>query len=426
MDRSQVTCKIGVIADDLTGANDAGVQFRKANLSTTVVLEEGMLPDAVATTDVVVVNTDSRHFEPEDAYNESRRAAQIFGKYGVRRIYKKLDSTLRGNVGAEIDGIMDALGLSVCMFAPSFPTNARTTLNGQQLLDGTPLEATESSKDILAPSFSSYIPDVIARQSRRSISVIGLDTVRRGSEAITACAYRLLEAGYSILVLDAVRQEDLSAIAGAVASLAVPHMASGSAGLAAELPAAYGIVGSAPAAVGNRGGAGVLALVGSATQISALQVRRATKDQRVHGLRLDPSRVRDEHTCTDHVNMLVNEACQFLVSGDDVIVSVKREESTEEIREQSQRIKNALTRIASSVVLRGAVRGIAVTGGDTAEGVFRALNACGISLESEVLPGVPCGQLVGGTAHRLRIVTKSGSFGDSDALLVAIKHLRDH
>lgn len=426
MDRSQVTCKIGVIADDLTGANDAGVQFRKANLSTTVVLEEGMLPDAIATTDVVVINTDSRHLEPEEAYSRSKRAAQILGKHGVKRIYKKVDSTLRGNVGAEIDGIMDALDLDVCMLAPSFPTNARTTLNGQQLLDGTPLEATESSRDILAPSYSSYIPEVIARQSHRKIGVIGLDTVRRGPEAIAACAQDLLEAGSSILVLDAVEQEDLSAIARAVAGLVIPHMASGSAGLAAELPAAYGTVGSASTAPRNCVKSGVLVLVGSATQTSALQVLRATKDLRVHGLKLDPSMVQDEHVCTDHINTLVDEACQYLASGEDVIVSVERENSMKEIREQSQRIKNALTRIASLIVLREAVRGIAVTGGDTAEGVFRALNACGISLESEVLPGVPCGQLVGGTAHRLRIVTKSGSFGDSDALLVAIEHLRNH
>lgn len=424
VDRSRVACKIGVIADDLTGANDAGVQFRKANLSTTVVLEEGVLPDAIATTDVVVVNTDTRHCGPENAYSESKRTAQILGDQGVDRIYKKVDSTLRGNVGAEIDGIMDALNLVMCVFAPSFPANARTTIHGRQLINGTPLEATESSKDILAPSYSSYIPDVIARQSRRRMSVLGIDTVRRGPEAIRACANELHTAGYSILVVDAIEQRDLAAIAEAVADLSIPHMASGSAGLAAELPAAYGLVGSVPGGADTRGENGVLLLVGSATHTSALQVARAASEQGIRSLTLDPVMIRNERDCTGHVSSLANEACRFLASGDDVLVSVRRDDSSEEIWEQSQRIRGALTRIASSVVMRGPVRGIVVTGGDTAEGVFRALKVSGIALESEVLPGVPCGRLIGGIAHRLRIVTKSGSFGDDDALLLAVKYLR--
>lgn len=424
MDKSRVACKIGVIADDLTGANDAGVQFRKANLSTTVVLEEDVLPDAVATTDVVVVNTDTRHCEAQRAYDESKRTAQVLGSHGVARIYKKIDSTLRGNVGAEIDGIMDALNLDLCVLAPSFPANARTTLRGRQLVNGTPLEDTESSRDILAPSYSSYIPDVIARQSRRKIGVMSIDAVRQGPEAIRSHAEELRAAGYSILVLDALEQRDLAAIAEAIADLSIPHMASGSAGLAAELPAAYGMVGSMSGSPDTRGERGVLAVVGSATYTSALQVARATKEDGVHSLTVDPEMVRDECTCADHVNMLTDEACEFLARGDDVIVSVRRHDASVEIREQSQRIRGALTRIASSVVMRVPVRGIAVTGGDTAEGVFRALHACGISLENEVLPGVPCGRLVGGIAHKLRIVTKSGSFGDSDALLIALNHLK--
>lgn len=422
--RSQITCRIGVIADDLTGANDAGVQFRKARLSTTVVLEEGALPDAIATTDVVVVNTDTRHCEPESAYAKSKRAAQVLGRHGVERIYKKVDSTLRGNVGAEMDGIMDALDLGLCVLAPSFPANARTTLHGRQLVNGTPLEDTESSNDILAPSYSSYIPDVITRQSRRKIGVLGIDAIRRGPEAVREYAGRLHDAGYSILVADALEQRDLAIIARAVADLDIPYMASGSAGLATELPAAYGLVGSASSVPDTRGASSVLVLVGSATQTSAEQVARMAREQGVHSLTLDPGMVKDEGACAQHVRLLTDEACHFLAGGHDVIVSVRQDRTSEEVWELSQRIRNALTRIASSVVMREPISGIVVTGGDTAEGVFRALQACGISLESEVLPGVPCGRLVGGIAHQLRIVTKSGSFGDSDALLVALKHLK--
>lgn len=425
VEKSQVTCRIGVIADDLTGANDAGVQFRKAELSTTVVIDRDTLPDVIAKTDVVVVNTDSRHLSPQGAYQESKSAAQTLGKHGVEYIYKKVDSMLRGNAGAELDGIMDALDLSVCMLAPSFPANARTTVHGQQLVDGTPLEATEASTDILAPTRSSYIPEVIAKQSRRNICVIGLDIVRLGPDAIAEHAHNLVESGYSMLVVDAVEQRDLSSIAHAAALLGVSHMTAGSAGLAAELSAAYGIVGSAPPVLTSRQPSGVLALVGSATHVSAQQVLRAIQEPGIHGLKLDPGVLEDQHAREDHISRLVEESCKHLANAEDVIISVVRKASAGDIREQALRIKDTLTRIATAVVCRRMVRGIAVTGGDTAEAVFRALKVSGISLQSEVLPGLPYGRLVGGFAHGMPIITKSGSFGETDALLATIRHLKN-
>lgn len=424
--KSQIACQVGVIADDLTGANDAGVQFRRANLSTTVILNESMLTDVMVATDVVVVNTNSRHIKSEEAYERSKRAAHFFGKYKVKYIYKKIDSTLRGNAGAEINGIMDALNLNVCLLAPSFPINERTTLNGRQFLHGAPLEVTELSSDILTPSYSSYIPEVIARQSCRKVGLIKLDVVRQGAKAISERIHNLVGMGYSILVIDAVVQRDLSAIAQAVSHLKIPNMASGSAGLAAELPSAFGISRSVSKTSIPLLKKGVLALVGSATQISALQVLGAAEDSRICILLLDPYLVREKYVCTHHIDELAEKSYRHLTSGSDVLISVERKNITGEIREQSQKIKNAFAEIVTSVVARETVRGIMVTGGDTAQAIFRALGVSGISLECEVLPGMPFGYLLGGIAHAMPVITKAGSFGKKDTLITAIKYLRSH
>ena len=67
-------CRIGVIADDLTGASDAGVQFRKAGLASTVLIQREAAVEALVRADVVVIDTNSRHLDPDEAYGEARQA----------------------------------------------------------------------------------------------------------------------------------------------------------------------------------------------------------------------------------------------------------------------------------------------------------------------------------------------------------------
>lgn len=150
-----------VIADDLTGSNDAGAQFAKRGIASVVAVEWEMpeLPNGYS---VVVVNTESRHVMPEEA---ARRVAHVAGlgvKAQVPHFFKKTDSTLRGNIGAELKALLEATGAKWLPFVPAFPEMGRTTEGGIHYVDGIPISETAFANDPLSPVRASRVTDVLA------------------------------------------------------------------------------------------------------------------------------------------------------------------------------------------------------------------------------------------------------------------------
>lgn len=131
---------LGVIADDFTGACDVAVQFKKQGLETVVLTDIEFLGSFKGVFDVVVVDTETRNLTSEDAYRKVRRAVRLLRQNNVKLVYKKIDSTLRGNIGAEINAVMDELDVKAIIVAPAFPDQKRTVINGHLLVNGEPLE----------------------------------------------------------------------------------------------------------------------------------------------------------------------------------------------------------------------------------------------------------------------------------------------
>ena len=157
--------RLGLVADDLTGSNDTGVQFAKQGLDTLVILELAGAEAAIAGAaeyDVFVINTDSRADDPATARSKARQGARILLDAGIEYIYKKIDSTLRGNLGAELEGVMDAAGAKAAFFIPALPALGRTTVGGFHLV-GVP----EVKRDCKGPNHfvkSTFPPCWPARQ----------------------------------------------------------------------------------------------------------------------------------------------------------------------------------------------------------------------------------------------------------------------
>lgn len=158
-----MTGRIFISADDLTGALDTGVQFAKAGLHVRVTPTPAFIS---GDEDVLVVCTQTRHLPAQkaravvrDVFTQAKQA----GSYGV--YFKKLDSTLRGNVGSELEGMADALGADCIRLCNAFPAAGRTTKNGIQYVNGTALHETPFAKDPFNPIFSSSIEEIIRAQS---------------------------------------------------------------------------------------------------------------------------------------------------------------------------------------------------------------------------------------------------------------------
>ena len=158
--------KMLIIADDITGALDTGIQFAKRGIRTQV-FTEGKLDesDVKADTEVIVVDSESRPMSANESYQVVNNIADWAHKKGVGIIFKKTDSALRGNIGSELQAVADAVKNFPIYFLPGHPEIGRITKGGVHYISGDLLENSVFGKDPFEPVTKSYIPDIIRDQS---------------------------------------------------------------------------------------------------------------------------------------------------------------------------------------------------------------------------------------------------------------------
>lgn len=420
--------KIAVIADDLTGANDTGVQFAKQGLATVVILDARQFSSGAAS-DVVVIDTNSRALPPGEAYVKAAEAARLVRSGGVGTVYLKVDSTLRGNLGPHIDAIMDECGLKLAVVAPAFPKNGRITVGGLHLLNGVPIEASEIARDPKMAVRESYIPALLAAQTKRRIGQLGLKTMLADSAAIAAELARLAAEGMEVVVCDAWRDEQLRELAAAIATGGSGTLWVGSAGLAEYLPAALGLSGakrSAPVAV----------IAGSVSNVTRSQVAKLSERPDVAYIMVTPAallmadrrKVEIERCCSAASAALREGKNAVLASGysDDIVAATRREAEALGLdgQQAGDLVAGGLGEMGGRLAEGVPLGGLVLTGGDIAVAVCAALGATGVRVIREVATGIPLGELQGGRRDGLRVVTKAGAFGSDDALVTALEVLR--
>ena len=445
---------LAIIADDLTGANDSGIQLAKRGFTACVMMDAASPPPGI---EVVVYDTDSRGDDASTAYRKARAAAERFAG-GSRSyegcegfgfafggaIFKKLDSTLRGNVGAELDGVCDALGPSLVVIAPSYPANGRVVRDGLLYVNGTPLHETETARDPKNPVATSVVAKIIELQSKRKPAHVGRSDLA-SEETLFARLQALHAQGAVYVVFDAETDRDLALIASAAARLSVPTVWAGAAGLAACLPvapskaprdeatarggAAFEEAGE-PFAVSAdpvAAGAPTLTVVGSLSRRSRAQLGRLLARPDIAGIEVDSDALAaDEDRRREEQARVVEAAMAAFRRGGSVAVYSREPDAEARSgppREAvSTRIAEALGTIATTLVRQVPLRGIALTGGDVARRFCDAAGAKRLRLIAEVEPGVPAGRFEGGVD--LVGVTKAGGFGSDDSLSKAVEFLQ--
>ena len=207
-----------VVADDLTGANATGVLLKKNGFVTYTVLEAAHGSDPqLADCECLVVPTESRAIEPREAYERVRNALLALKGEGVKLYAKRIDSTLRGNLGRETDAFLDVLGpdyVAVCV--PCFPSSGRVLVGGYLLVNGVPLQKTEVAKDPKNPITTSSAKQLYLAQSRYPLETIHLDDIAKGIDSLAARMGQAVKNGARILVCDSVTMEDMETIVDAL------------------------------------------------------------------------------------------------------------------------------------------------------------------------------------------------------------------
>ena len=410
--------KLLIIADDFTGGLDTGVQFASRGIPTCVITK----PDAdyqaeAADCEVLVVVAETRHLPPAQAHGIVFAAARKGVVLGIPHIYKKTDSALRGNIGAELSAVLEASGAELLPFLPALPAMNRVTRQGVHYIDGQPVAESVFGRDPFEPVRESDVCRLIALQT---------DT-----PAVRASQTDLRDAN-GIAVLDAETNEDLLRAGRALAGLPEWRISAGCAGFAAMLPELLHL-GRNQAPCLPKLDPGLFVLCGSVNPITQRQLAWGEEHgfTRVHiapGEKLDPGLYATPEgqailegwkkrmaECPRMILDANDEDCSNKATADE---AARRGLTIEQVR---QRISESLGIILSELADTPAKRTMLITGGDTLMKSMNRMNVYRMMPLIEVFPGVVLSRVALGSQSRF-VITKSGGFGE-ETLLLNLKQL---
>lgn len=422
--------KLAAIADDLTGANDTALQFAKRNMKSCVKINF-TADDFQTDKDVIVIDSDSRDLDASSAYTKVKKICESIKKYDAHCIYKKIDSTLRGNIGAEIKAMDDVFKPEVVLIAPAYPINKRITIGGYHLLCGVPLELTEIANSPKTPVKESYIPNILKQQAQdKEIGVLEFSIVKKHSEDIRKKIKDFLSVGINWIVCDVVEEKNFMTIMDAVKSFK-NILWVGSAGLADYITYFYNWVGEEKFIQSHRNGS-VLICAGSISRVTQKQIQNVIKYMDINFIKIDiPEILENKQSMDKYIRILEkliwqnkNILLTTAINDEDVKKAVdtgkKYNLSSKEVSEQ---IANIMASIVSSLDLKK-LAGMILTGGDIAVHICKSIGADSIEIISEIDTSIPLGYIKGDNIDKLFIVTKAGAFGKPDAFIKSIKAIR--
>ena len=424
--------RIGIIADDLTGANDSGVQLSRYGLKTSV--RFNFSNEDTSSDEAVVIDTDSRSIEKEEAYRRVREAAKFLKQNQFNVIYKKIDSTLRGNLGAEVDAIYDEFQPDFVIIAPGYPKNGRKIDSGHLYLNGVLLHETEIASDPKSPVHDSYVPHVFHKQTERKIGCISNIELRNGYDSVKNKMDQFSKEDTHYLLFDSETENDLAAITKIIHETEYNVIWLGSAGLANYLPEIYDIKQKKVTKKFKKNNDPVLLVVGSVSSVTRNQLDNFLKQDQVSGVKLNATLLTLEQSWEKEVETALTAAKRAYDQGKHVAVFPTGDRvAIQEAQAQGEKIGLSKTEVSNLIVRRlgnltdrlldyASFKGIILTGGDTAKQVCTNIGVDGIRLLDEIETGVPIGKLIG--RHSIYAITKAGAFGKEDTFSRSIKILQ--
>jgi uncharacterized protein YgbK (DUF1537 family) len=411
-----------IIADDLTGANASGALLRARGLRTIVVLDHAHAASFIAEGEALSIDAATRDLPAVASAARVRMVAQRLRAAGVPLIGKRIDSTLRGNVGAEVDAVLGACeARSLALVVAAVPALGRITVGGYLLIDGVPLLETGVLTDPWGAPSSSSVAAVVTAQSRHRTGTITLAEVSDGPEAIESRLRAFLDGGVRIVVCDAATDAHIEGIASAASQLPV-------------VPVDPGPFSAALASL-RWGGlcAPVLAVAGSVTRQTHDQLSELAASPGAVLIPIDAAALLGTGADAE-----INAAAGRLACASNasllVLSSVHTRAAVLELgtlagglsaEEAARRIAIGLGETVARHLDAGhTIAGIYATGGAVTQAVAHRLGATAIEVEREVLPLAVLGRLRGGAYADLPFLSKGGLVGDQHAAVRCVEALR--
>jgi len=424
--------KIGVVADDLTGANATGVRLNKQGFTSATVVFNRDIPKGNKI-NAVCIDTDTRYARDDVIVKRINSAIKKLDVWGADVISKRIDSTVRGNIGLEIDTALDIIGeKSVAIVVPSFPDSGRVVSGGYMLVNGNALQFTDVANDPVRPIKSSCVPTLIKNQSKNKVTHICLSDVLEGTDNLRKKMERSIMQENRIIVIDAISNEDINIIAKSMAEIKDTFLIPVDPG---PLTAVYATVLSQNVRKQSK----IIVTVGSITDITHKQIEYLKS--RMNSVLIHVSAEKLASFQSDwekEVMRVTNKALEKIHKEDVLIITTNKGEGglidIQEIADKedvvedaiAKRITDGLAKITRQVVEHSEVKvgGCFTSGGDVTASLCAVTMASGIKLEDEILPLVAYGTLLDGHLPYLPIITKGGMVGETDAIYQSVKYLK--
>ena len=427
---------VGIIADDLTGANDTALQFHQKGANTKILLDSDCTPGIKAGTEVWSLSSESRNISPEIAVERVKQAVSTLTEnFNFDYFYKKIDSTLRGHIALETLTMLNILNYDAAVIIPAFPQEGRITVGGYHLAKGVPIGKTEIAIDPHSPITESHVPTLLKMQlgeeNSELIGIVDLRTVMNGAGPILMRINELINEGKKLIIADSTSLTDIEQIALAIIKCDKKILPTGTAA-GAQVLSKYWLAGiekeNKKISIGNLP---KLIVSGTATQITANQIKKLEQSDdhdNINFIALESSEILEgvkdslvERIVTNlmskvtvcvHTSDLIANFDGF--SEDSFNAELTKEKFagmiTDFLAELTQKVSEKIDFILISL------------GGETSYKCCKSIKSNELQLIDEVAPAISiCSDI-----NKKWVITKSGNLGNSNTLIEILNYLVCH
>lgn len=410
---------LGCIGDDFTGSSDLANTLSKNGMRT---VQYTGIPenDAAADVEAGVVSLKSRSILAADAINLSLKALAWLKKQDCQQFFFKycstFDSTAEGNIGQVTDALLEALGADYTIVCPAFPGTGRSIYQGHLFVKDTLLNESGMQNHPLTPMVDADIRRWLKPQTQYPVGHVSSVDVLQGAKIIRHSLEHQFEEGHRMIVVDAIRDEDLIDIGEACDGLS---LVTGGSGVAQGLPENFrkkGLIGQASHRW--RGETGACAILsGSCSIATRAQVKVHASTNPV--FEIDTHKVMSgEQTAVDIANWFIAQEdlpLAYSSADPEVVAAIQNQYGKEAV---ASTLEILFANIAQLLV-EGGVRRLITAGGETSGAVIEGLRLDTLEIGPEIDPGVPALR----ARENLVVALKSGNFGAADFFVKAARQL---
>jgi len=386
-----MTIQIGVLADDLSGGMNIGVEFAQDGYLTQVIHHEQPEPAC----DVLIINTDTRNLSPKKAFAIVQNSARTLRTHSPKVFVKKIDSLMRGNIGQEIDAVIVESDFRCVLLTPAAPKLMRQVFNGYIHVDGKPLKANNTALDPLSMPAATHVGEILSGQTQHHIHHLDIGLIQQEEPVLSRF---FAEHSDGLIITDCATQDDLNQVVAAAYRQGVRFFAG-----------TYGMGEAVCHAIEFESTTQILVLVGSMSAVAQEQVKFLQSHTSVTLIQLDFDNVQDVREYFKVKGRSSGSNITILhISATPLLSDITQDESSHYIETTWQAI------LAPHLEQ---FDGFVATGGTTAQGLMTLLDCDGLRLESrELIAGVPFARIQGGQFDSCPFIIKPGSQGNLDSL----------